>query len=198
MTGNLFVALPGNFFPYDMLGGIFMALCLLYIMWHKYLFDISNRIVIGCIYSVALAVSLLPVFNFNHNAEWYLGSVLPEIQQKVIVLVLGFTGWSLFVFYLARKMAEGIMQRQNRKQIEVLRRFQNESASILRQEDLFKLLIGVVNEMFPVKDIFVFIKNGEKFTVVKQPVDRCRIRQSRMKSRLCWKDRGQVSALRFH
>lgn len=80
---------PGNFFPYDMLGGIFMALCLLYIMWHKYLFDISNRIVIGCIYSVALAVSLLPVFNFNHNAEWYLGSVLPEIQQKVIVLVLG-------------------------------------------------------------------------------------------------------------
>ena len=167
LTGNLFVALPGNFFPYDMLGGIFMALCLLYIMWHKYLFDISNRIVIGCIYSVALAVSLLPVFNFNHNAEWYLGSVLPEIQQKVIVLVLGFTGWSLFVFYLARKMAEGIMQRQNRKQIEVLRRFQNESASILRQEDLFKLLVGVVNEMFPVKDIFVFIKNGEKFTVVK-------------------------------
>ena len=59
------------------------------------------------------------------------------------------------------------MQRQNRKQIEVLRRFQNESASILRQEDLFKLLVGVVNEMFPVKDIFVFIKNGEKFTVVK-------------------------------
>lgn len=57
-----------------------------------------------------------------------------------------------------KKMAEGIMQRQNRKQIEVLRRFQNESASILRQEDLFKLLIGVVNEMFPVKDIFVFIK----------------------------------------
>lgn len=167
LTGNLFVALPGNFFPYDMLGGIFMALCLLYIMWHKYLFDISNRIVIGCIYSVALAVSLLPVFNFNHNAEWYLGSVLPEIQQKVIVLVLGFTGWSLFVFYLARKMAEGIMQRQNRKQIEVLRRFQNESASILRQEDLFKLLVGVVNEMFPVKDIFVFIKNGKNFTVVK-------------------------------
>lgn len=37
----------------------------------------------------------------------------------------------------------------------------------MRQEDLFKLLIGVVNEMFPVKDIFVFIKNGEKFTVVK-------------------------------
>ena len=144
-----------------------MALCLLYIMWHKYLFDISNRIVIGCIYSVALAVSLLPVFNFNHNAEWYLGSVLPEIQQKVIVLVLGFTGWSLFVFYLARKMAEGIMQRQNRKQIEVLRCFQNESAFILRQEDLFKLLVDVVNEMFPVKDVFVFIKNGEKFTVVK-------------------------------
>ena len=40
-----------------------------------------------------------------------------DIQQKVIVLVLGFTGWSLFVSYLARKMAEGIMQRQNRKQI---------------------------------------------------------------------------------
>ena len=81
----------------------------------------------------------------------YLGSVLPEIQQKVIVLVLGFTGWSLFVFYLARKMAEGIMQRQNRKQIEILRCFQNESAFILRQEDLFKLLVDVVNEMFPVK-----------------------------------------------
>ena len=37
----------------------------------------------------------------------------------------------------------------------------------MRQEDLFKLLVGVVNEMFPVKDIFVFIKNGENFTVVK-------------------------------
>ena len=167
LTGGLLVALPGNFFPYDMLGGIFMALCLLYIMWHKYLFDISNRIVIGCIYSVALAVSLLPVFNFNHNAEWYLGSVLPEMQQKIIVIVLGFTGWSLFVFYLARKMAEGVMQRQNRKQIEVLRRFQNDSASIFRQEDLIERLVGVVNEMFPAKDIFVFIKNGEKFTVVK-------------------------------
>ena len=47
------------------------------------------------------------------------------------------------------------MQRQNRKQIEVLRRFQNESASILRQEDLFKLLIGVVNEMFPVTSLFL-------------------------------------------
>lgn len=167
LTGSLLVALPGNFFPYDMLGGIFMALCLLYIMWHKYLFDISNRIVIGCIYSVALAVSLLPVFNFNHNTERYLGSVLPEMQQKIIVIVLGFTGWSLFVFYLARKMAEGVMQRQNRKQIEVLRRFQNESASIFRQEDLIERLVGVVNVMFPVMDVFVFIKNGEKFTVVK-------------------------------
>ena len=103
------------------------------------------------------------------------------------------------IFIWQEKMAEGIMQRQNRKQIEVLRRFQNESAFILRQEDLFKLLVGVVNEMFPVKDIFVFIKNGRKVYGCKNSrwTD-AGVRQSRMKSRLCWKDRGQVSALRFH
>lgn len=167
LTGNLLDALPGNQFPYDMLGGIFMALCLLYIMWHKYLFDLSNRIVIGCIYSVALAVSLLPVFNFNHNAQRYLGSVLPEMQQKIIVIVLGFMGWSLFIFYLARKMAEGVMQGQNRKQIEVLRCFQNESASVFRQEELFDKMIGVVNEMFPVIDVFIFTRNENKFTLAK-------------------------------
>lgn len=167
LTGNLLDALPGNQFPYDMLGGIFMALCLLYIMWHKYLFDLSNRIVIGCIYSVALAVSLLPVFNFNHNAQRYLGSVLPEMQQKIIVIVLGFMGWSLFIFYLASKMAEGVMQGQNRKQIEVLRCFQNESASVFRQEELFDKMIGVVNEMFPVIDVFIFTRNENKFTLAK-------------------------------
>lgn len=136
-------------------------------MWHKYLFDISNRIVIGCIYSVALAVSLLPVFNFNHNAEWYLGSVLPEIQQKVIVLVLGFTGWSLFVFIWQEKWQRESCRGRTESRSRYYVSFQDESAFILRQEDLFKLLVGVVNEMFPVKDIFVFIKNGEKFTVVK-------------------------------
>ena len=86
---------------------------------------------------------------------------------KVIVLVLGFTGWSLFVFYLARKMAEGVMQGQNRKQIEVLRCFQNESASVFRQEELFDKMIGVVNEMFPVIDVFIFTRNENKFTLAK-------------------------------
>ena len=167
LSGNLFEARPENMFPHDTLGGIVMALCLIYIMWHQYLFDLSGRIVIGCIYSVALAVSLLPVFNFSHHAEQYFGGILPEMQQKIMVVVLGFTGWSLFVFYLARKMAEGIIQRQNRKQIEVLRKFQNDSASIFRQEDLCERLVDVIGELFPVEDVFVFIKNGEQFTVVK-------------------------------
>ena len=109
------------------------------------------------------------------------------IYRMVVVCILS-----------GKKNGRGIMQRQNRKQIEVLRRFQNESASILRQEDLFKLLVGVVNEMFPVKDIFVFIKNGEKFGCKNSRWTDAGSGRSEDEITAMLERSGAVSALRFH
>lgn len=37
--GNLLCLIPGSVFPYDMLGGVGMAVCMVYIMYKQYLFD---------------------------------------------------------------------------------------------------------------------------------------------------------------
>ncbi len=50
-------------FPFDMLGCVGMAVCMVYIMYKQYLFDFSYRVTVGAVYFLAVVVASLPLVN---------------------------------------------------------------------------------------------------------------------------------------
>lgn len=54
LMGNLLCLIPGSVFPYDMLGCVGMAVCMVYIMYKQYLFDFSYRVTVGAVYFLAV------------------------------------------------------------------------------------------------------------------------------------------------
>ena len=69
LMGNLLCLIPGSVFPYDMLGGVGMAVCMVYIMYKQYLFDFSYRVTVGAVYFLAVVVASLPLVILSHNLE---------------------------------------------------------------------------------------------------------------------------------
>ena len=47
----------------------YMALCFVYVLYQQSLFDISDRLLVGCVYTVAAILVALPVWNFSKNIE---------------------------------------------------------------------------------------------------------------------------------
>lgn len=168
-AGNLLELIPGNLFPYDTLGGVLMAICLVYIMYKHYLFDISNRIAIGCIYSVAVIVVLLPFGNLSSNMGKYVENLPAGMEYKILTIALILTVWTMEILYFASKMAEHITQRKRAGQMEAIKTFQNETASVFEEEEMYARVVNVCEKLLDTVEVFIFAQNykGTKYDLVQ-------------------------------
>lgn len=98
--GNLLCLIPGSVFPYDMLGGVGMAVCMVYIMYKQYLFDFSYRVTVGAVYFLAVVVASLPLVILSHNLENVLGSLERAVTQKLLIYIVLQCAWTVLVVAL--------------------------------------------------------------------------------------------------
>lgn len=161
LAGNMLELMPGNIFPYDTLGGLLMACCFAHIMYKQYLFDVSHRITIGVIYTMALVIAFLPIGSITAQSESImknLGSIDKFFPMITVVLMV----WGIFVFGIAFHLAERMLERKKQEQLEKLKIFQRDTASLFEEEKLYGKIIKAVRQLNENADVYIFVKKEEE------------------------------------
>lgn len=159
LMGNLLCLIPGSVFPYDMLGGVGMAVCMVYIMYKQYLFDFSYRVTVGAVYFLAVVVASLPLVILSHNLENVLGSLERAVTQKLLIYIVLQCAWTVLVVAFARKRLEDILNQKLKHMLEGLRKFQDRAASILNRKELFANMHDILDDAIPGWESRIFEKN---------------------------------------
>ena len=159
LMGNLLCLIPGSVFPYDMLGCVGMAVCMVYIMYKQYLFDFSYRVTVGAVYFLAVVVASLPLVILSHNLENVLGSLERAVTQKLLIYIVLQCAWTVLVVAFARKRLEDILNQKQKHMLEGLRKFQDRAASILNRKELFANMHDILDDAIPGWKSRIFEKN---------------------------------------
>ena len=149
LTGNLLCFLPDVTFPFDMLGAVGMAVCMVYIMYKQYLFDFSYRVTVGAVYFLAVVVASLPLLIINHHLEAVVGSLGRSVAQQLILYIVLQCVWTVLVVAFARKRLDNILNQKQKHMLEGMENFQDRAASILSRKELFATLHDMLNEAIP-------------------------------------------------
>lgn len=74
-AGNIACLLPwGKDLPYDALGGVCMAISLVYVVYKQYFFSVSLRIMAGAVYFIATVVAFIPIMFWEWNIDHMLST----------------------------------------------------------------------------------------------------------------------------
>ena len=170
LSGNLLCLLPGNAFPFDMLGAVGMAVCMVYIMYKQYLFDFSYRVTVGAVYFLAVVVASLPLVILTHNLESVLGKLGRSAAQRLILFIVLQCAWTVSVVVFARKRLDNILNQKQKHMLEGIRTLQDRAASILSRKELFTTLHDILVDAIPGWESRIFEKNtnGEGYHEVVQ------------------------------
>lgn len=162
LIGNLLTTIPGNLFPYDTLSGIIMSICFVYIMYRQYLFNISLRMIVGSLYSLAIILISIPIFlsiRFMKNYILSHNNALDDLGQIFTIFSLLIIAWSILLYYVAWKLSDSIQTKNNTKHLQCIRNFQSEIASLFDAESLYNKIIETTSQIFPKSTIYVFRKD---------------------------------------
>ena len=168
LVGNLLCLVPGSNFPFDMLGAVGMAVCMVYIMYKQYLFDFSYRITVGAVYFLAVVVASLPLLIVNHHMETVIGSLDRMVAQKLVIYVVLQCAWTVWVVNFARKRLENILNQKQKNMMEGLENFQDRAASILSRKELFGTLHDMLEKAIPGCEARIFEKDDNGYHEVVQ------------------------------
>lgn len=163
LAGNLLCLLPGNTFPFDMLGCVGMAVCMVYIMYKQYLFDFSYRVTVGAVYFLAIVVASMPLLIVNHYMEEVLGTLDRTVAQKLLIYTVVQCAWTVWVIAFARKQLENILNQKQKHMVEGVEKFQDRAASILSRKELFATLHDMLNGAIPGCETRIFEKEGNEY-----------------------------------
>lgn len=145
---------------YDKIGGVIMALCMTYVMYREYSFEWSYRIKTGSIYMVALVFAALPVCYIGLRLEEF--DWLPDgAVGNFVIISVGLMAWSIFVFWIAFKSAERMMEGNRLKKFEKVRNFQKETESLFSEDEIYDKVIGVLEQLKIDAEIYIFAKKQE-------------------------------------
>lgn len=162
MIGNFMLFIPGVLFTFNSLGGVIMALCLVYIMYKQYLFEMSYRMTTGAIYSIALIIAMIPLWTIVSNLDNLVDGLNVRTKQLCILFMVLQSFWSVLTMLFARKQAGYIMKKRQSHMIEEQHRFQDETASLFSREELYKKLLIAINEVLKDSEVFIFLKGPEE------------------------------------
>ena len=168
LAGNLMCLLPHSAFPFDMLGAVGMAVCMVYIMYKQYLFDFSYRVTVGAAYFLAVVVAFMPLLILSHNLESAIGDIGSAAAQKLVIYVVLQSVWTVCVVAFARKRLEGILNQKQKHMVEGLRNFQDKAASILSRKELFTTLHDTLDSAIPGCEVRIFEKDEKGYHEVVQ------------------------------
>lgn len=112
-------------FPFDMLGAVDMAVCMVYIMYKQYLFDFSYRVTVGAVYFLAVVVASLPLVILTHNLESVLGKLGRSAAQRLILFIVLQCAWTVSVVVFTRKRLDNILNQKQKHMLEGIHTLQD-------------------------------------------------------------------------
>lgn len=156
--GTFLKLLTGNTFPFGSLGGVIMAICITYVMYSCHRFDLHNRVLIGCIYSIAVAFGIYPLWGMSRHVEIVKEYADISYAQLITIVSLAVALWLLALLGIASKIAMRITKGKKATQHNVLHRFQAEIASVFHQEELYQEIMKVLQELYPASEVWIFMR----------------------------------------
>lgn len=170
LGGIIFMLLTGGVYPFDTLGGIIMAACMAYVMYKEYLFEWSYRFKIGVIYMIALVLAFLPIGIIAAQMERDMR--LPDgAGHEFIVFMVLLMLWCVLVFWMAFKAADYMMERRRQERVEKIHSFQEETASMFGEEELYQKIIDTIEDLHMDAEAYIFKKQEDaeqQYCIVSQ------------------------------
>ena len=146
LGGVVLLLLTGGIFPFDTLGGVFMSICMAYVMYREYQFEWSYRFKIGMIYMCAAVLSFLPVYLISRRMERITGFPSGENYDFMVTTILWML-WGILVFWCASKCAERMMERRRQEKFEQIRIFQKETESLFGENEIYDKMITIIERL---------------------------------------------------
>lgn len=159
LLGNFMETVSENKFPYGSMGGTIMAVCLTYLLYREYLFDISKRLLTASVYMVAAVFIFLPIWQISKNIERVVQLLSLPLEETLLILIGGFALWSLLVVFCVIASVKHVEQRQSEKQFEQFQSFQRESLLLFDVNELCQAILRVVPELIRDVDTFLAMNN---------------------------------------
>lgn len=169
LLGNCMDLIPGNTFPYSVLGGMGLAVCLAYIMFKQYLFDLRYRLVTGLVYTAAVVLMVLPVIGFSEKLKLFCIGAATYDEKRLVLDILILCIWSACVMTVANRQVNKIVYGKERGMLERVQRFQEETVSLLNRKELFDKVREVLHDLYRDMEVCIYA-NDEKSAQFK-PVD---------------------------
>lgn len=157
MGGVILVLLTGNTFPFDTVGGLVMSVCIAYVIYREYLFEWSYRVRIGTIYMMAMVIGFLPVYYITGRVEeisWLPKGTSQDFAMLTVLLMI----WGVFVFWIAFKIAERMMEHRRQERFEQIRIFQNDTASMFGEEEIYDKIIETIENLKIDAEFYIFAR----------------------------------------
>ena len=141
-AGNICCLLPwGKYLPLDALGGVCMAVCLVYVIYKQYFFSLSSRIISGAVYFTAAVAAFLPILFFAWNMNHILSiQMTGSDQQTIIVFIVAQSLWCIFILAFAKKRVQYALSQKKKYIVDRLTEFQDEVTSIVSKKILYQMI----------------------------------------------------------
>lgn len=146
-AGNVCCLLPwGKNLSLDALGGVCMAVCLVYVIYKQYLFSLSSRIISGVVYFTAAIVAFLPILFFDWNMNHILSVQMKGFdQQTIIVFIIAQCLWCVLILAFAKKRVEYTLLQKKKYIVDHLTEFQDEVTSVVNKKVLYQMIRDTLN-----------------------------------------------------
>lgn len=146
-AGNVCCLLPwGKNLSLDALGGVCMAVCLVYVIYKQYLFSLSSRIISGVVYFTAAIVAFLPILFFDWNMNHILSVQMKGFdQQTIIVFIIAQCLWCVLILAFAKKRVEYTLLQKKKYIVDHLTKFQDEVTSVVNKKVLYQMIRDTLN-----------------------------------------------------
>lgn len=161
LAGNYMDLIPGHTFPYDSVGGVLMAVCIVFVVFRQYRFDLSYRMTIGMVYMAAMTIILLPIWRLATNLENVIGSTTVAEERFLMLMVIILCIWSAVVMAMAHRQADRIMDGKQRRMMERVQRFQEETVSLFSEPELYRKIRDILYDLYREAHVCIYIRKEE-------------------------------------
>lgn len=165
-AGNIACLLPwGKDLPYDALGGVCMAISLVYVVYKQYFFSVSLRIMAGAVYFIATVVAFIPIMFWEWNIDHMLSVSITSMDRQTIVLfMIAECFWCIFILAFARKRVEYVLSQKKKHIVDHLTGFQDKVTSVVSKKKLYQMIRDTLSAAVVDSDVHIVEEKEGRFT----------------------------------
>lgn len=149
-------------FPVDILSGILNAVCLMYALVRKRLFQLRFLASTELCYGIGLTFSLILFYNFSPYLNSFLrDNFLWNEDYYLLVNVLFYVGLLSILVAIWRGISNNVFVRDDLLQTEILKEFSANISKNLDLQSTVKEIISVIQKTLRVRHIYICVPNLE-------------------------------------